>query len=79
MLPVCNEGFRLWTGASCSSARAKSDIGRIECSLEKGPKDLPCIKCNEVARIVIPADVHQPDAAALPATANVPLNRLPLT
>jgi hypothetical protein len=49
---------------------AKSDIGEIGRLLDKVPEDLPRSNHKAVNPIVVPADIHQPDEAALSAARN---------
>jgi hypothetical protein len=46
--------------------------------LDEAPEDLPRRNVNGVIPPVVPADVHQPDEAALPATRNGKCAKKPL-
>jgi hypothetical protein len=71
MRPICDQCFGPSTGPSCpAGAESKREIGGIGRLLDEAPEDLPCRNLELVTPEVIPADVHQPDEAALPAARN---------
>jgi hypothetical protein len=71
MAPIYDEGFgRLMELARLSRARSESGIGEFGHSLEAAPEDLPRGNPKTVTPRVIPADVHEPDEAAIPPVRN---------
>jgi hypothetical protein len=62
---MCDQGL-----SPPGRVESESDIGEIYCLVDEAPKDLPRRNPNLVIPAVVPADVHEPDAAALLAARN---------